>query len=228
MVEPPGLGSPASLPPELADLLIASDEETTALAWDRFLDSYSRLLLHTARSTVKNRDAAMDAYTYILGKLREDDFGRLRIYSAEGRAKFSTWLVIVSRRLVLDQRRSRYGRDRGTDSQASQERLEARRRLADLISDVPDIDLVPSVESADHGRTMRLAELRKALAEVLAGLEPRDQLLLSLRFVDGLPGREIADLMGLPTPFHAYRRLNSVLAQLRQELEARGIDEAEP
>ncbi|MBK5098637.1 MAG: sigma-70 family RNA polymerase sigma factor [Gemmatimonadetes bacterium] len=228
MVEPPGLGSQESLPPEMADLLSARDEAAATLAWDRFLDSYSRLLLHTARATIKNRDAAMDAYAYILGKLREDDFGRLRMYSAGGRARFSTWLVIVSRRLVLDHRRSRYGRDRGTESQASQERLEARRRLADLISDVPDIDLVPSVESADHGRTIRLAELRKALEEVLMGLEPRDRLLLSLRFVDGLPGREIADLMGLPTPFHVYRRLNAVLAQLRGELETRGIDEAEP
>ena len=228
MVDPPGLGGPVSLPQELANLLSARDEAAATLAWDSFLDSYSRLLLHTARSTARNRDAAMDGFAVILEKLREDDFRRLRSYSAAGRAKFSTWLVVVSRRLMLDHRRSRYGRNRGAESQSGQERLEARRRLAELISDVPDIDLVPSVESADHGRTIRLAELRKALEEVLTGLEPRDQLLLSLRFVDGLPGREIADLMGLPTPFHAYRRLNSILAQLREELETRGIHEAEP
>jgi hypothetical protein len=33
--------------------------------------------------------------------------------------------------------------------------------------------------------------------------------------------------MDLPTPFHAYRRLNVILARLRAALEARGIDEME-
>jgi RNA polymerase sigma factor (sigma-70 family) len=227
VVETPGRGGPVPLSPELADLLSAGDEAAVTLAWDRFLDSYSRLLLHTARSTVRNRDAAMDGYAYILEKLREDDFRRLRSYSAEGRARFSTWLVVVARRLVLDHRRTHYGRDRGVESQSGQERLEARRRLAELISDAPDIDQVPALGSGDHGRAVRLTERRKALEEALTELEPRDQLLLSLRFVDGLPGREIADLMDMPTPFHAYRRLNAILARLRAALESRGIDEVE-
>jgi len=216
-----------SLPPELAELLSASDEASREHAWDAFLEAYSRLLLHTARTTAKNREAAMDAYAYILEKLREDQFRRLRAYTAGGRAKFSTWLVVVTRRLVLDHRRTRYGRDRGTDSERDQVRLGARRRLADLISETPDVEGISDDRTGDPGHALRADQRGRALVEALGELDPQDQLLLNLRFVDGLAGREIAEIMGLPSPFHAYRNLKGILAFLRRELESRGIDDAE-
>ena len=217
-----------SLPPELAELLSARGEEQTESAWDRFLEAYHRLLLHTALRTTTDHDAAMDGYTYVLEKLREDDFRRLRAFAAEGSAKFTTWLVVITRRLVLDHRRSRYGRQRGERSEATRDQLTARRRLADLVSDAVDIDAAPDTASGDPGLDLRLAERRTALAEALSELQPADQLLLNLRFVDEATGREIADLMGMPTPFHAYRRINTVLAHLRSLLVSRGIDDAEP
>jgi len=216
-----------TLPPQLAELLSASDDAAASYAWSAFLEAYSRLLLHTARTTAKDREAAMDAYAYILEKQREDQFRRLRAYTAGGRAKFTTWLVVVTRRLVLDHRRTRYGRDRSPETGREHERLEVRRRLADLISESADIDEIGDATTGDPGRTLRADERRKALAEALGELDPRDQLLLNLRFVDGLAGREIAEIMGLPSPFHAYRRLKTVLASLRRELESRGIDDAE-
>ena len=215
------------MPPPLAELLSAGDEAAATSAWNAFLETYSRLLLHTARTTAKDREAAMDGYAYVLEKLRENDFRRLRAYAAGGRAKFTTWLVVVTKRLVLDHRRSRYGRDRGAESEESKGRLDARRRLADLISESADVDEIGDVATGDPGRALRTDERRRALAEALGELEPQDQLLLNLRFVDGLPGREIAEIMGLPSPFHAYRRLKSVLASLRGGLESRGIDDAE-
>ena len=221
-------GGRVSLPPELAALLAARDEAAQNHGWDAFLEAYSRLLLHTARSTAKDREAAMDAYAHVLEKLREEDFRRLRSFAAEGRAKFTTWLVVVTRRLVLDYRRSRYGRDRGAESEGSKERLEARRRLADLISETADVDEIGDSGTGDPGRALRADQRRRALAEALGELEAQDQLLLNLRFVDDLPGREIAEIMGLPSPFHAYRRLKAVLSSLRAGLESRGIDDAEP
>jgi len=169
----------------------------------------------------------MDGYAYVLEKLREDDFRRLRVFAAGGRAKFTTWLVVVTRRLVLDHLRTRYGRNRGAEFEESKERLEARRRLADLISETTEIDDVSDPETGDPGRALRTDQRRRALAEALGELEPQDQMLLNLRFVDQLPGREIAEIMGLPSPFHAYRRLKTVLASLRRGLESRGIDDAE-
>jgi DNA-directed RNA polymerase specialized sigma24 family protein len=44
----------------------------------------------------------MDGYAYVLEALRSDDYRRLRAYAADGRSKFSTWLVVVARRLCLD------------------------------------------------------------------------------------------------------------------------------
>ena len=55
----------------------------------------------------------------------------------------------------------------------------------------------------------------------------RPRLLLKLRFEDELPAREIATLMHLPTVFHAYRRLNALLASLRRTLEDAGVDDAQ-
>lgn len=228
MTENPSFKEAGSLPPELVELLSAGDEAAANRAWDRFLEDYHRLVLHTALRATKNRDAAMDGYAYVLEKLREDDFRRLRAFEAEGKAKFSTWLVVVTRRLVLDHRRSRYGRQRGDDEEAARERLEPRRRLADLVADAADIEETPEPDSGDPGRSMRLEERRAVLARALSQLPPADQLLLNLRFVDEATGREIADLMGLPTPFHAYRRINTVLESLRQSLVSKGIDDAEP
>jgi hypothetical protein len=39
---------------------------------------------------------------------------------------------------------------------------------------------------------------------------------------------EIADVMHLPTVFHAYRRLHTVLATVRHRLKLQGINEAAP
>jgi len=228
VTEHPPRSGPDALPPELADLLSAADEAAQNYAWDAFLEAYSRLLLHTARTTAKDREAAMDAYAYVLEKLREDDFRRVRAYAAGGTAKFTTWLVVVTRRLALDHRRTRFGRDRGAESEADKERLDVRRRLADLISESADVDEIGDAATGDPGRSLRRDQRRRALAEALGELDARDQLLLNLRFLDDLPGREIADIMGLPSPFHAYRRIKSVLASLRSGLESRGIDDAEP
>jgi hypothetical protein len=49
-------------------------------------------------------------------------------------------------------------------------------------------------------------------------------LLLALRFEDDLSASRISRMLGLPTPFNVYRRLNVVLRQLRAGLEARGIN----
>jgi hypothetical protein len=49
-----------------------------------------------------------------------------------------------------------------------------------------------------------------------------------LRFEDGLSAQRISGLMGFPTPFHVYRRLNRVLTDLRKGLEGMGIFEPNP
>jgi len=231
-------GPARGLPPEVRDLLSAGDETAEAASWSAFLGAYSRLILYIARKSCADRDAAMDRYAYALEQLRRDDFARLRAYEVDDRARFSTWLAVVVRRLCTDFHRKRYGRyasteageaDLPADGAAKEAELSrrTRRRLVDLVGEAVDIELL-----ADHRgnpeRLVRLRELTSALGQALHELESRDRLLLAMRFEDGHSARRIAEVMEYPSPFHVYRRLNKVLAGLREDLERRGIDGAAP
>ena len=89
-------------------------------------------------------DEAMERYSYILEKLREGDFHRLRAFQADGRARFSTWLTVAARRLCLDHHRTRYGRNRPDRDPEEAEPLRViRRRLADSLSTEVDTDRLP-------------------------------------------------------------------------------------
>ena len=218
----------AGLPPELVRLLQSQDAVQADAAWERFLASHHKLLLYAIRTTEHDRDVVMDCYAYVLEQLRRDDYRRLRAFAAGGRAKFTTWLVTVTCRLALDHKRRRYGREcRTADAQAA-DRLEARRRLVDLVDSAVDVSELADPDAANPNTRLSEEERRAAVKAALAEQPGRDQLLLSLRFQDDRSAREIADIMGFPSPFHVYRRLKAVLARLRAALEARGIDDAGP
>lgn len=216
---------PDAPPQELARLLAAPDPPTREAAWDAFVAAHSRLLLHTARLLSHDHDGAMDSYAYVLEALREDAHRRLRAYSADGRGSFSTWLVVVARRLCLDFRRHKYGRARDASPEGRASHA-ARRRLVDLVTDETEIaELARDV--ADPADELQEREQSAALDAAMQGLKPRDRLLLALRFEDDLSAREIAQVMGMPTQFHVYRRLNQVFALLRDRLRQRGMERPE-
>lgn len=98
----------------------------------------------------------------------------------------------------------------------------------DLVAAKLDVARLAARETSDPEVELRARELTAAVEAAVGTLSADDQLLLVLRFEDDLPAREIADMTGLLSPFHVYRRLNRVLARLRQMLEARGINEAAP
>ena len=207
------------LPAELSNLLAATHQPEREAAWAAFTNLHSRLLLHVARSVGRDYDAAMDAFAYLLEQLSADDYRRLRAYAADGRSKFTTWLVVVARRLCLDHHRRRYGRLRGEHAEAKRQ---TRKRLSDLVAE----DLGPTHSIASDpapDATLEQRELLAALEAAIASLTPPDRLLLSLRYEDDLSAREISRMMRFPTPFHVYRRINQALAQVRTALARRGI-----
>jgi RNA polymerase sigma factor (sigma-70 family) len=206
-------------PSELSSLLGATDAAARDAAWPAFLNSYSRLLLHVARQVGRDYDAAMDAYTYILEQLRAGDYHRLRGYAGDGRSKFTTWLVVVARRLCLDYLRHRYGRARDNGDAEGASRA-GRKRLEDLLAEQVDVTDLPDAAAGPEAELIA-SEQSRSLAAGLAGLEPRDRLLLTLRFEDDRSAREIASLVGYPTPFHVYRRINTLLVSLRARLAPR-------
>jgi RNA polymerase sigma factor (sigma-70 family) len=217
-----------ALPPELVALFAAQDPEDRDAAWGGFVSLHSRLLLHTARSLGKDYDAAMDRYAYALERLQERDFHRLRAYRPDGRTKFTTWLLVVFRRLCLDHYRQRYGRSPASErvQSATGDRV-LRRQLADGLTGRVDPELVeapgrrsPETDMTDRHRADRLAA-------ALLSLAPADRLLLKFRFEDDLSASAIAKAMGFPTPFHVYRRLNALFLTLRRSLRAGGVEGSE-
>lgn len=189
--------------------------------WAAFLAQYSDLIRYAIRKTESDPDAVGDAYAYVLEQLRKDDFRRLRAFDADGPAKLTTWLVVVVRRLVIDLWRRRSGRRRDAEET---DRPDPCHELQALVSAVDDITRLPDESAPDpHAvaeRNQRLDALRSAVQK----LEPHDRLLLALRFKEGHSAREIAEAMSFPGQFHVYRRLRSVLAELREALEAVGIE----
>ena len=170
---------------------------------------------------LRNEDDARDAYAEVLERLRASEFARLRTFTDDGRTRFTTWLVVVTRRLCVDSYRRRYGRANGGEASAGQKVRHA------LYDDRRGAAVDPAVLASGAELPDILLEERErleALERALGALEPRDRMLLALRFKEDQTALAIARLMGFPTPFHVYRRLNTVLGTLRQTLGHAGVD----
>jgi len=216
-------------PVELSALLDAVTPATRERAWEVFVATYSRVILHAVRSVHREHDPVMDAYAFILQKLSDQECRRLRAFAADGTSKFTTWLVVVARRLAHDWHRERYGRTTaGVAADGARGDKSARRRLTDLAAEAMDLALLPdtAIQSADAG--IVIAETRAGLSAEIEALPAPDRLLIKLRFEDNLSAKEIAEVIDAPTPFHVYRRLNHVLDVLRRGLVARGVEGAIP
>jgi RNA polymerase sigma factor (sigma-70 family) len=213
--------------PELRALLESPGRDEHDRAWSDFLDTYSRLLLQVARTVARDHDDAMDGYAHVLEQLRADQFARLRTFAADGRAKFSTWLVVVARRLCLDRQRQRYGRTCETASDVAEREQVFRRRLQQLAGE--DVEWSDIAEDApDAHEVACAAEVRDALDAALATLDPGDRVLLKRRFEDDLSAAEIARVLHFRSPFHVYRRLDTIIATLRRLLTDRGVESSIP
>jgi RNA polymerase sigma factor (sigma-70 family) len=218
--------SMAPLPPELATLLSSSNPLSRDAAWAALVAAHSRILLHVARSFGQDHDELMDRYAYVLEQLRRDDFHRLRTFADDGRARLSTWLVVVARRLCMDFERQRNGRLRLRDADGrpapSAEQV-SRQRLNRLVTEVSDLDTVPDEASVDVLERLCASQTREVLHSALETLTAADRLLVALRFEDGRSAPEIARITGLPSPFHVYRRLNHIAARLREAMVRSGV-----
>jgi len=217
---------PPRLPLEVHSLLNSDSQAARDAAWQSFLASHSRLILYVARSVTRDGDEALDAYTWALERLGEDDSRRLRGFSEVSGTLFSTWLVVVIRRLCLDFLRHKRGRpSKAPKDRTSTERSQLRRRLLDLAGEPLVLETLRD-SGLDPGANLEARELHEALEAAVATLTPADRLLLSFRFDDGLSASEIARVMSFPSQFHVYRRLNAVLKSLRERLGEAGIEDA--
>ncbi|MEO7965178.1 MAG: sigma-70 family RNA polymerase sigma factor [Gemmatimonadaceae bacterium] len=218
----------AVLPPSLSRLLDGNNDATRDLAWAEFVAQHSRLLLHVTRCLTLEHDGAMDAYVHVLDRLREQDHRRLRAYAADGRSQFSTWFVVVVRRLTFDLHRQRYGRLRDPEDVVGAEELAVRQQLVDLAASAIDVASIPQEETTNAENVLRAQQLREILNIALSNLTPEDRLVLRLKYEDNLSAREIADVMRMPSQYHAVRRINAILGRLRAALESGGVKDSQP
>lgn len=225
MTEEPGPNRSQALPDEVG-VLLSRNTQPDGRPWAAFLDRYNRLILRIVNDRSDDYDGAMDRYAWVLEKLQEAEYDRLRRYTADGRSKFSTWLVVVVQRLCEDFRRRKYGRTQVGTSDPTQ--VAVRRKLADMLVEELDPNLTSEEPPPGPEMALRRRELHEALQKALDELDPMDQLLLKLRFEDGLQAREIAHVLLLPTPFHVYRRLSARLSTLRRLLRDHGVEESAP
>ena len=208
----------------LNELLAASDSEVREAAWEKLIVAHTRLLLSVARSFGGGKDEAMDRYAYILEKLRDSDFRRLRAFDSTAGVAFSTWLVVSSRRLCVDFNRSRYGRVRAsTKIDEAKSLRELRRALKDSTTADVDADSIADAQPTIDAQSI-LDERDAILRGELRRLSARERFMLALRYQDDLPASRIAEIIGVRTPFHVYRQLEAIHTKLRQALVTRGID----
>jgi RNA polymerase sigma factor (sigma-70 family) len=214
-------------PPVLVELLSAANAAERERAWPAFVQEYTALLLHVARTHGDDHDAAMDRYVFMLEALRRDDCRRLRQYTSDGRGKFTTWLIVVARRLCLDEHRRRYGRPQGEEATSGDQWAE-RRRLVKLVGAELGANELAAPTDEVPDVALQRTELAARLDTALARLKPSDRLLLRMRFVDDVSVPQIARLLGGGSPFHYYRKLDKVLAALRESLQAAGVESSVP
>lgn len=201
--------------PRAVDRVLRASAADRDEAWGAFVAEFTPLLLHVARCMSRDADEKMDAYAEILQRLATADFKRLRGYAADPRSKFTTWLVVVARRICVDRHRTRFGRARESGPRALQLQR-TRRNVEVLAGDSPDVaSIADGSEPADE--TLERAETQARLRQAILALAPADRLLLELRFTDNRSAAEIARALKFPSQFHVYRRVNGLLAELRAQ-----------
>ena len=216
------------LPEEIGQFLHGETLDRRESSWSSFLARHNRLLLKVAHTVAPTREDAMDAYAAVLEQLREHDGRRLRTYQADGRSKFTTWLVVVARRICIDFLRRKYGRLLPQTRRARAAARSSRLALSELLGAQLEVSSLADESAVSPEDAIRSDELRARLEAAIRELTHDERLLLKLRFEDDLSASAIAKLIGSPTPFHVYRKLNALLAALRARLAKVGVVSAEP
>ena len=162
-------------------VLIRACADGASGQWERFVGQYGRLITSTAAAVRAKSPPHLcemdDLVAYVYEKLLEDQGRRLRAW--RGRAKFSTYLVHVSRNLCIDLLRKSGKEDAALGV--------ARKGPVDP----PDL----------HGYSLEEEEWRdvqrNALREAIDELRPRQRMIIRLR-LKGKSLRDIARAMKLP------------------------------
>jgi RNA polymerase sigma-70 factor (ECF subfamily) len=185
----------------LVQRLIGGD----ALAWREFVDRFGRLVLARVLATAQEMNQplanidAEDLCADVFAELVSGNYAALARF--EGRSALSTWLCVVTRRIV--------GR------KLTRRRLEVSRAMAPQISN--GVELL-SASPADNPLAIIISnEDRQQVAAAMAELGERQREMARLYYVDGCTYREISQKLEMPIN-SVGPTLNRIHAKLRAAL----------
>jgi RNA polymerase sigma-70 factor (ECF subfamily) len=196
------------IPATRASLLLRLRDPQDEAAWSEFVDLYAPLVYGYARNQgLQDADAAdlsQEVLRVVVGAI-----GRLEYDPARG--AFRNWLFTVVRRKLSNWRRSRRNRPDG---------------CADALDACPVADPLLAEWEAEWQQRVFAWACRQARGEV------RDLTWQAFwkTAVDGLPGQQVADELGLSLT-HVYHARSRVLARLKrlvQSVEEPGEHPEEP
>lgn len=188
-----------------------------AEAWSEFVARYSGPI-HGAICAVLRRyapeklapDRRQDFFQQAFLALCENNCRRLRTFTGENGCSMSTWLRVVVSRLVIDELRRQDPPSLPLDPAP-----DGRDRAAGPSADPADQTPLPP-EQLETEQTIDF--LRRQLEE----LDPRERLIMQLRFVDGLSGERTAEVVGLSRN-NVDQIVHRVKERLRQRALAQGF-----
>ena len=172
-----------------------------AVAWKIFVQRFQRLVLarvlvaaHEVNQPLAQADAE-DLCAEVFSQLVAGNFAVLRRF--EGRSMLSTWLCVVTRRIVLRQLTI------------------ARREPSRPVQSMPPLDSLPGADGNDPLAILIGGEDRTLLATGMAQLGERQRQLACLFYIDGRSYREISEQLQIP-----MNSIGPTLARIHDKLRA--------
>ncbi|MGE5218153.1 MAG: RNA polymerase sigma factor [Chloroflexota bacterium] len=172
------------------------------VSWDAFVLQYSGLIYHTIRRTValhrfeSAQDFVDDLFQEVFLSLVKDDFLQLRRFRGDRGCTLASWLRMIATRRTIDHLRK---------------------------VEKPDESLEHSLAEfagAESKGDESDAQFQR-VADALAKLHPREQILVDLLFRKNLSAQNVASILNLSVGA-VYTQKSRALAKLREILEKSG------
>lgn len=180
------------MPPDDAELMrrTAAGEER---AFEELIERHQSRVIGTVAKMLGDASASEDLAQQVF----------IRVWQSAPRyaatAKFTTWLMTITRNLVFNETRRR-----------------GRARFFPMEHEDGSPREIPDAISLEPGRNLEEKELQKAIEEAVASLPEQQRLALILRRYEGMDYEEIADVLETTIP-----SVKSLLFRAREALRSR-------
>jgi len=191
---------------DLLKSVIAGDVD----GWQKFVLTYANFIYRAIGKYCDDYDEKMAVFLHVLEKLREDRFSRLSHF--EGKAKLSTWLTVVARRLALDFLRAKYGRD----FRLKKIRVVSYDAVPAFLKHLADT-VTPEREMAGVEKRQAREKLEQELQGALQSLSTQENLAIQLVYFKGIKIKDAGKLLEVRS---IYKFIARALEKIRVKMES--------